>query len=244
MNDVKPVPPDVVPMAVDAVTVVNAPLDAVVAPMVIPLIVPPVSVAPLEESVFSVAVEDAPSVVKEPAAGVTLPIMPCKDVAVATPRVGVTNVGEVDITTLPVPVMALLTRPLEASVNTALLAVRLDRMGCAVNVATPVTANVPPMLPLPAKNKSLNFNAELPMSTVFVVFGANKVDDVYLAETWLVKDAEKDKATLYGFSPVVGEWYGIYKVGNGRVWNEYVKTGKVRGFSVEGYFYNNVLTKK
>ena len=74
--------------------------------------------------------------------------------------------------------------------------------------------------------------------------GANKVNDVYLVETWLVKDAEKDKATLYGFSPVVGEWYGIYKVGNGRVWNEYVKTGKVRGFSVEGYFYNNVLTKK
>jgi hypothetical protein len=74
--------------------------------------------------------------------------------------------------------------------------------------------------------------------------GANKVNDVYLVETWLVNDAEKDKATLYGFSPVVGEWYGIYKVGNGRVWNEYVKTGKVRGFSVEGYFYNNVLTKK
>jgi len=74
--------------------------------------------------------------------------------------------------------------------------------------------------------------------------GANKVDDVYLVETWLVKDAEKDKSTLYGFSPVVGEWYGIYKVGNGRVWNEYVKTGKVRGFSVEGYFYNNILTKK
>ena len=74
--------------------------------------------------------------------------------------------------------------------------------------------------------------------------GANKVNDVYLVETWLVNDAEKDKATLYGFSPVVGEWYGIYKVGNGRVWNEYVKTGKVRGFSVEGYFLNNVLTKK
>jgi hypothetical protein len=74
--------------------------------------------------------------------------------------------------------------------------------------------------------------------------GASKVDDVYLVETWLVKDDEKDKATLYGFSPVVGEWYGIYKVGNGRVWNEYIKTGKVRGFSVEGYFYNNVLTKK
>jgi hypothetical protein len=74
--------------------------------------------------------------------------------------------------------------------------------------------------------------------------GANKVDDVYLVETWLVKDPEKDKSSLYGFSSVPGEWYGIYRVGNGRVWNEYVKTGKVKGFSVEGYFYNNVLTTK
>jgi hypothetical protein len=74
--------------------------------------------------------------------------------------------------------------------------------------------------------------------------GANKVDDVYLVETWLVKDPKKDKSSLYGFSSVPGEWYGIYRVGNGRVWNEYVKTGKVKGFSVEGYFYNNVLTTK
>jgi len=73
---------------------------------------------------------------------------------------------------------------------------------------------------------------------------ADSVKDVYLVETWIVKDPEHDKATLYGFSPVLGEWYGIYKVGNGRVWNEYVKTGKVKGFSVEGFFYNNLLTTK
>ena len=72
----------------------------------------------------------------------------------------------------------------------------------------------------------------------------DSVADVYLVETWIVKDPEHDKATLYGFSPVMGEWYGIYKVGNGRVWNEYVKTGKVKGFSVEGFFYNNLLTTK
>jgi hypothetical protein len=35
------------------------------------------------------------------------------------PKAGVTSVGLVDMTTLPVPVIALLTRPLEASVNTA-----------------------------------------------------------------------------------------------------------------------------
>ena len=40
------------------------------------------------------------------------------------------------------------------------------------------------------------------------------------------------------------EWYGIYKVDNRPVWNEFIKTGKVKGFSIEGYFYNNILTQK
>jgi len=70
------------------------------------------------------------------------------------------------------------------------------------------------------------------------------VKDVHLVETWLVKDPEKDKSSLYGFKPVTGQWFGIYRIGDGRMWNEYVKTGKVKGFSVEGYFYNNILTNK
>jgi len=74
--------------------------------------------------------------------------------------------------------------------------------------------------------------------------GAHRVDDAYLVETWIVKDPEADKSVLYGFQPITGQWYGMYKIDNRRVWNEYVKTGKVKGFSVEGYFYNNVLTKK
>ena len=74
--------------------------------------------------------------------------------------------------------------------------------------------------------------------------GAHRVDDAYLIETWIVKDPEKDKSSLYGFQPIKGQWFGIYKIDNRPVWNEYIKTGKVKGFSVEGYFYNNVLTKK
>jgi hypothetical protein len=73
---------------------------------------------------------------------------------------------------------------------------------------------------------------------------SQKVNDVILVETWIVKDPLHDKSTLYGFAPIVGEWFGIYRVGNGRIWNEYVKTGKVKGFSVEGYFINNILTNK
>ena len=87
------------------------------------------------------------------------------------PNAGVTSVGEVARTLLPVPVLVTLTRPLLASVATALEAVSEDNTGCAVNVATPVTASVPPTEALPAKNKSLNFNEPEPMSTVLVVFG-------------------------------------------------------------------------
>jgi len=97
--------PTVAAIAPVALTVVNAPVLAVVAPTVMPLIVPPVSVAPLDTSVLSVAVDDAPRVVNEPAAGVTLPMMPCRDVAVATPKVGVTSVGLSDNTTFVVPVL-------------------------------------------------------------------------------------------------------------------------------------------
>lgn len=33
-----------------------------------------------------------------------------------------------------------------------------------------------------------------------------------------------------------GSWFGSLKVDNDEVWNEYVKTGKFTGFSVEGFF--------
>jgi hypothetical protein len=74
--------------------------------------------------------------------------------------------------------------------------------------------------------------------------GAKRVDGVYLVETWIVKDPENDKSVLYGYKPVIGQWFGIYKISDGRVWNEFIKTGKVKGFSVEGYFTNKILTNK
>jgi hypothetical protein len=58
-------------------------------------------------------------------------------------------VGLADIITLPVPVIALETRPFEPSENTGREAVRLDRIGWAVRVATPVTAKVVPTVSAP-----------------------------------------------------------------------------------------------
>lgn len=63
-----------------------------------------------------------------------------------------------------------------------------------------------------------------------------KVDDVTLVESWIVESNESDKSRLYGLSVPKGTWMGSFKVNNDDVWNEYVKTGTVKGFSVEGMF--------
>ena len=54
-------------------------------------------------------------------------------------------------------------------------------------------------------------------------------------ESWIV-EGEKDKTRHYGLDVPVGTWMVSMKVHNDDVWNNYVKTGKVKGFSIEGYF--------
>ena len=67
--------------------------------------------------------------------------------------------------------------------------------------------------------------------------------DAYLVESWLVEDEDKDKAINYGFSPKKGQWYGKYKVDDVKIWEDYVKTGLVKGFSVEGMFETMMMSK-
>ena len=42
----------------------------------------------------------------------------------------------------------------------------------------------------------------------------------------------------------VGTWMGAVKVNNEEIWNEYVKTDKVKGFSIEGYFADKMESPK
>lgn len=65
---------------------------------------------------------------------------------------------------------------------------------------------------------------------------AEKLQGMTLVESWIVEDNEKDKAALYDMKVPVGTWMGAVKVDNDDIWNNYVKTGKVKGFSIEGYF--------
>jgi len=62
------------------------------------------------------------------------------------------------------------------------------------------------------------------------------LEGLVAVESWIVEDKEKDKTTLYGMDVPLGTWMLSMKVLNDDVWNNYVKTGKVKGFSIEGYF--------
>ena len=65
-----------------------------------------------------------------------------------------------------------------------------------------------------------------------------------LVESWIVESKEQDKTAMYGLDVPVGTWMGSVKVNNDDVWNEYVKTNKVKGFSIEGYFADKMEAPK
>ncbi len=65
-----------------------------------------------------------------------------------------------------------------------------------------------------------------------------------LVESWIVEDEIHDKSRKYGMEVPVGTWMGTVKVNNEQVWEEFVKTGKVKGFSIEGYFADKMERPK
>jgi hypothetical protein len=63
-----------------------------------------------------------------------------------------------------------------------------------------------------------------------------EINGLSLVESWIVEDEVHDKSRKYGMNVPVGTWMGAIKVNNTDVWEKFVKTGIVRGFSIEGYF--------
>ena len=71
------------------------------------------------------------------------------------------------------------------------------------------------------------------------------MSDVVMVESWLVS-GKSDKAYELGFNRdniPDGTWMGGFKVletpEGDNIWNNFIKTGKVKGFSVEGNFITN-----
>jgi hypothetical protein len=61
-----------------------------------------------------------------------------------------------------------------------------------------------------------------------------EIDGVYVFESWIVDNPDMDKSKELGFTDVKkGDWFVSMKVDNDVVWNNYLKTGLIKGFSVE-----------
>ena len=71
-----------------------------------------------------------------------------------------------------------------------------------------------------------------------------ELNGLTVVESWIVEDEVHDKSRKYGLDMPVGTWMVSMKVNNDEVWENYVKTGLVKGFSIEGYFTDKLEMSK
>jgi len=64
--------------------------------------------------------------------------------------------------------------------------------------------------------------------------------NVTVVESWIVEDAVHDKSRKFGMDVPVGTWMLSMRVDDDVVWNEWVKEGRVNGFSIEGKFADSM----
>jgi hypothetical protein len=69
-----------------------------------------------------------------------------------------------------------------------------------------------------------------------------KINGVTLVESWIKESLTKDKSSLYNLNAPVGSWMGTFKIDNEDIWTNYVKTGEVKGLSIEGLFGHNLVS--
>jgi hypothetical protein len=69
---------------------------------------------------------------------------------------------------------------------------------------------------------------------------SEKDADSYVKESWIVDDPIFDKSTSMGLEYPKGTWVVTMKVNDPKVWKD-IKNGKLNGYSIEGWFNENVL---
>jgi hypothetical protein len=70
--------------------------------------------------------------------------------------------------------------------------------------------------------------------------GDKKIGGVHLVQSW-IKEGKLDKSNQYGMNLPDGSWIGMFKIADKELWNDYVKTGKVKGFSVEALLESKLV---
>ena len=66
-----------------------------------------------------------------------------------------------------------------------------------------------------------------------------QAEGVSLIESWTVEDPKMDKTALHKLNAQEGDWAGILKVDSDAIWQD-VKAGKYMGFSIEGFFSDQI----
>jgi hypothetical protein len=79
------------------------------------------------------------------------------------------------------------------------------------------------------------FKQSLDKSVNIMHDSAQMVDGVYMIESFLI-DSTRGIFSPKGYNLTDGSWFGSYKVDNDEIWNDFIKTGEFKGFSVEGLF--------
>ena len=80
-----------------------------------------------------------------------------------------------------------------------------------------------------------NFQMQSYQKNSTIEHDGNNIEGLTFVETWTVKDTFKDQSANYGMTYPVGSWVAMMKVDNDEIWNNYIKTGKVKGFSIDAF---------
>jgi hypothetical protein len=86
------------------------------------------------------------------------------------------------------------------------------------------------------KQVQQNFSRQGYQNNSTIEHSGDNLEYVTFVETWIKMDEVHDKSVHYGFNEPIGTWFAAMKVNNDEIWNDYVKTGKVKGFSIDGVF--------
>jgi hypothetical protein len=72
-----------------------------------------------------------------------------------------------------------------------------------------------------------------------------KIKGLSLVESWIKESKLNDKSNIYGLNVPLGSWLGVFQIDRSKegddIWNNYVKTGKVKGFSVEALLSHKLI---
>lgn len=69
-----------------------------------------------------------------------------------------------------------------------------------------------------------------------IMHGDDRADNIYLIESFIIDESRGVKAPEAFKDLPEGSWLATVKVDNDKVWQEFIKTGELKGFSIQGLF--------